>query len=321
MSKKITIGITIGDPSGIGPEVVVKSLAQLVPSRHASLFVFGDRAALAASGLRKHRDAFTLIDHAIMRPSQIKFGIVSRDSGAASLAYLKSAVCFLKKGIIDCLVTAPVNKQTIHRTQTSFTGHTEFLARCFRVKRFAMMFVAGDVRASVVTRHIPLACVGASLTRGMIAKTIEMTHEALRKDFKIPRPRLAVLGLNPHASDGGIMGSEEAGIIAPAIRSAAKKIKTKGAISGPLSPDTVFHRVLAKEFDAVICMYHDQALIPFKLLHFFDGVNVTAGLPFVRTSPDHGTAFEIAGKNKADCRSMLAAIQLAHTLARNRLHR
>jgi 4-hydroxythreonine-4-phosphate dehydrogenase len=179
-----------------------------------------------------------------------------------------------------------------------------------------MMFISKSLKVSLVTRHIALKEVPKALTKDNIATTISLTYFALRNYFKINNPRIAVLGLNPHASEDGLMGKEEEKIIIPAINK-LKKIRKN--VYGPFPPDTVFNRALDKEFDAVVCMYHDQALIPFKMLSFNDGVNLTVGLPFIRTSCVHGTAFGIAGKGKADCRSMLAAIELAYQLTKNRL--
>lgn len=321
MLNTITIGITTGDPSGIGPEVVAKSLRQFRTPAQTKIVVFGDALALADSGFKERKSHIQFVDHKFLKPSEMKYGVLSKKFGAISLAYLRSALDYLKKGHIDCLVTGPVNKKAIQLTGMTFTGHTEFLAQQFGIRRFTMLFVSKDLRVGVVTRHIALARVASVLTKGMISTAVGLTYDALRRDFKIRFPRIAVLGLNPHASDGGIMGTEEQRIIDPALRLFRNKIKNSGKILGPLSPDTVFHRALQGEFDAVMCMYHDQALIPFKLLHFNDGVNVTIGLPFVRTSCDHGTAFEIAGKNKADFHSMLSAIQLAYTLTKNRMPR
>ena len=320
MRKKITIGITMGDPSGIGPEVVAKSLRSLRLPKGTGVWVFGDGVALMANGFKKPGPAVRIIDHGLVSPSQMKSGVLSKQFGRASLEYIKSAVRSLRAAEIDCLVTGPVSKKAICLNGIAFEGHTEFLADQFCVERYLMMFVADTMRVSVVSRHIPLGEVAARLSRGAISRTIDLTFQALKEDFRIKNPRIAVLGLNPHASDGGIMGHEEADIIAPAIQDAQRK-NNPGRISGPLSPDTVFHRLLRNEFDALVCMYHDQALIPFKMLHFNDGVNMTVGLPFVRTSCDHGTAFEIAGKNKADFHSMRNAIELACRLSLNRLSR
>ena len=320
MNKTIRIGITIGDPAGIGSEVTLKAIKRFKIPFDCTLYVFGDRAVLKKAGLKGNSHRFNLIDSNIITSSQFKMGRLSKTLGYASYRYLSNAVKFIKQGTINCLVTAAVNKQAISLNRIKFIGHTEFLAKSFGVKKYAMIFIAKGIRASVVTRHIALSNVSKALNRNSVKQVIYLTNEALRNDFKIKKPKIAVLGLNPHASDGGLIGNEEKVIISPAINDLKTKLKSKCSIFGPLAPDTVFHRVVNQEFDAVVCMYHDQALIPFKMLHFFDGINYTAGLPFVRTSCDHGTAFEIAGKNKADYHSMLGAINLAYNLTKNRLN-
>ncbi len=313
MNKKVNIGISIGDPSGIGPEVTVKALKRFKKPKDCEIFVFGDKAVLTKYG---SKNKFNLIDSKTIKKLWPKPGVLSKQSGLASLLYLKEAVRFLKKGVINCLVTAPVSKEAISLNNIKFRGHTEFLAEEFGVKKFVMMFISENLKVSLVTRHIALKEVSPALTKDNISTTISLTHYALRNYFKINNPRIAVLGLNPHASEDGLMGNEEGKIIKPAINK-LKKIKKN--IYGPFPADTVFKRALNREFHAVVCMYHDQGLIPFKMLHFGEGVNLTVGLPFIRTSCVHGTAFDIAGKGKADCRSMLRAIELAYQLTKNSL--
>lgn len=319
MNKKIKIGITIGDPSGVGPEVVGKSLKRFSLPKDCDIFVFGDEVALRKVEPKIQMSKFKIVDLKIIKESEFKFGVLSKKSGLASFTYLEKAVRFLKKGIINCLVTAPVNKKAINLNNIRFSGHTEFLAKRFGIKDFVMMFVAENLRVSLATRHIALSRVCKVLKKENVYKTIFLTYEALKNYFKVRNPRIAISGLNPHASEGGLMGKEEERVILPAVKQFKKKIKGRDKIYGPLPPDIVFQRALRKEFDAVVCMYHDQGLIPFKMLYFFEGVNFTLGLPFIRTSPDHGTAFDIAGKNKADYRSMLAAINLAYRLTKNKL--
>lgn len=304
----------MGDSSGIGPEVTTKSLDIFRVPRDCEIFVFGDRAALAKSGLKNYK--FNLIDLKKIEEGEFRFGKLSRKSGLASFTYLQEAVKFLKRGEINCLVTAPVSKEAICLNKIRFSGHTEFFASEFKVKNFAMMFVSKKIILSLVTRHIALNKVARAINKENIFMTILLTHKALRDYFGIIQPKIAVAGLNPHASEGGLMGKEEEKVIRPAI---ARLKKISKAIYGPIPPDTVFKRALENEFDAVVCMYHDQGLIPFKMLDFYRGVNLTTGLPFVRTSCVHGTAFDIAGKNKADYRSMLEAIRLAFRLTKNKL--
>jgi 4-hydroxythreonine-4-phosphate dehydrogenase len=312
MKSKINIGITIGDPSGIGPEVTIKALRNFKAVQHCQIYVFGDRFVLEKNGLKNNKDKFNLIDLNIADAKQFGLGKLSKESGWASLSYLKKAVEFLKQGSIDCLVTAPVSKEAISSNNIEFCGHTEFLAKEFNTKKFVMMFVASKMKLSLVTRHIALKDVPTSINKEDIFTNISLTYKALKDYFGIKRPKIAVSALNPHGSE---IGEEEDDVIKPVV----DKFSTTGTVYGPLPADTIFKRVLSNEFDAVVCMYHDQGLIPFKMLHSSDGVNLTLGLPFIRTSPVHGTAFDIAGKNKADYRSMLAAINLAYALTKNKL--
>jgi len=313
MSNKINIGITIGDPSGIGPEVALKSLKHFKAPQDCQIFVFGDRVVLERYGLKRDDKRFNLIDLKLIDSEDLKFGVLSGKFGLASLLYLKEAVKFLKQNKINCLVTAPVSKEAVSLNNIEFCGHTEFLAGEFQAKKFAMMFVSQTMKLILVTRHIALKDVAGSINIGDILNNILLTYDALGEYFGIKNPKIGVCALNPHGSE---IGEEEDRIIEPAI----DKFSKRNAIYGPLPADTIFKRLLDKEFHAVICMYHDQGLIPFKMLHSQDGVNLTLGLPFIRTSPVHGTAFDIAGKNKADYRSMLAAVKLAYTLTKNKLN-
>ncbi|MDD5005921.1 MAG: 4-hydroxythreonine-4-phosphate dehydrogenase PdxA [Candidatus Omnitrophica bacterium] len=315
MNKKIRIGITIGDPSGIGPEVTLEALDKFRLPLDCEIIILGDRLTLSKSGLKK-KNKFNLIDLNKVSKKGFKMGVLTKESGLVSFTYLKKAVEFLKKGKINALVTAPVSKEAISLNRIRFCGHTEFLASQFRTKDFVMMFVSRNLKVSLVTRHIALNDVSKNIKKENIAATISLTYSALKNYFGINNPRLAVAGLNPHASEDGLMGDEEDRVIKPVIAQLKNKYKT---IYGPLPADTLFKPGFNKEFDAVICMYHDQGLIPFKMLDFFEGVNLTLGLPFIRTSPVHGTAFNIAGKNKADYHSMLEAVKLAYTLTRNKL--
>jgi 4-hydroxythreonine-4-phosphate dehydrogenase len=259
----------------------------------------------------------TLLDLANIRRSRFVYGESRAVFGRAAIQYLDKALELLGSGQADCLVTAPVNKLSIRSAGFSkFQGHTEYLAEKTGVKEFAMMFVGDKVKITLVTRHVALKDVGACLSEESIGRAIYLTHAYLKKYFGIGTPRIGIAGLNPHAGENGAFGSEEIDMIIPAIRRASRSI---GGISGPISPDIIFHSALDGKFDAVIALYHDQGLIPFKLLYFMDGVNLTLGLPFVRTSPDHGTAFDIAGKGVADPSSMIAAIRLACRLAAVRI--
>lgn len=315
LSNKPHIVITMGDPSGIGPEVTLKALASPGIAGLANFIVVGDRFVINKVS-RELGLKFTasLIDMGNVSQKIFRYGRSHPAFGKASMEYIDAALDIIGNDAADSLVTAPINKASINAAHyKNFEGHTEYLAEKTRTGDFAMMFVGKKLKITLVTRHIALMDLSKRLSGAKILSTIELTDRCLRKFFKIPRPRIGVAGLNPHAGEGGMFGDEEKRIIAPAIKKAAKHIK---GITGPVSPDVIFNMALDGKFDAVISMYHDQALIPFKLLYFDTGVNFTIGLPFVRTSPDHGTAFDIAGKGIADPSSMIEAIKLACRLSR-----
>jgi 4-hydroxythreonine-4-phosphate dehydrogenase len=281
MSNHPRIGITLGDVAGIGPEIVAKALASGKLDKRFDYEVIGDPRT------KRRADAVDLVVQAARR-------------------------CL--SGELAALVTAPISKQLVCDAGYHFEGHTELLAHIARTKRFAMMLVGGPLRVSLVTIHVPLAKVPRLLSTKRIVEVIGLSHDVCKR-FGIRRPKIGVAGLNPHAGEGGLLGHEEQRIIAPAIQSA----KRKGiGVTGPWPADTLFHKAYHGEFDAVVAMYHDQGLAPLKMIAFDSGVNLTLGLPFIRTSPDHGTAFDIAGKGIANPASMIAAINLAAKLARAR---
>jgi 4-hydroxythreonine-4-phosphate dehydrogenase len=313
-NSKLNIGITMGDPSGVGPEVIVKALKDTSITQSARIIVIGDEFVLSRIAcFRKVAKKIHILDLKNVPRSRFCFGKLSAAYGQAALEYIVFALALLRAGKIDCLVTAPVNKESINMAGHKFIGHAEFLQHKTKSKRIAMMFVADNLRVVLVTRHLSLRQASRRLTMRKILEAISLTYRALKDDFKIKNPRIAVLGLNPHAGEGGILGSEEKRIIGPAIRKARRRYRN---IFGPLVPDTAFTEFNRKRFDAVVAMYHDQGLIPLKTLCFFRTVNVTLGLPFVRTSPSHGTALDIAGRNTADSFSMSEAITLAARLSR-----
>jgi 4-hydroxythreonine-4-phosphate dehydrogenase len=304
----------MGDPSGIGPEVTLKALASPEIRGLADFIVVGNVFVIESLARRlgiKFKDRLISINNV---PRKIfAYGRSHPVFGKASIEYLDKAVDIIGSGEADALVTAPINKASINAARfKGFEGHTEYLAEKTRTKSFAMMFVGKDLKITLVTRHMALRDVPKKLSQAKVLSAIELTDRYLRKFFGIQRPRIGVAGLNPHAGEGGMFGREEVLVIAPAIKRAAKHIK---GITGPIPPDVIFNMALDGKFDAVISMYHDQALIPFKILYFDTGVNLTLGLPFVRTSPDHGTAFDIAGKGAADPLSMIHAIKLACRLS------
>ncbi|MCK5179279.1 MAG: 4-hydroxythreonine-4-phosphate dehydrogenase PdxA, partial [Candidatus Omnitrophica bacterium] len=250
----------------------------------------------------------SFVDLKSIQPKQWKIGKPNLASAKASLNALQEGVDLLKSKAIDGLVTAPLSKEPISRILPSFQGHTEFLADAFGIKNVGMMFVAGKVRTIIVTRHIPLNQVCKAVNPANIYDTIDLTHRALRNLFKIKKPVIGVCGVNPHAGEEGTMGREEITKVIPAIKKARRR---KMNVEGPFAADTLFSPDIAHHYDAIVAMYHDQGLIPVKTLCFKELVNLTIGLPFIRTSPAHGTAFNIAGAHKADPSSMPAAIKLA----------
>lgn len=301
--------VTTGDPAGIGPEVTLKTLSVFRGSNPVS--VIGDRALLRklarSLNISIRWDRFQWID---MGPCGVKPGKVQPTSGRAAFAYLNEAVRCIRAGEVDALVTAPVSKEAIARAGVSFIGHTEYLGEKFR-RKTTMMFVTGKFRVSLLTTHQAIRDIARHLSKTETVRVLSDTFEFVRRDLGIRRPRLALASLNPHAGEGGLFGDEEKKILLPAVRAFKKA-------AGPLPVDTLMAHAAAGRYDAVVAVYHDQALIPVKLLGWDQAVNVTLGLPFVRTSPVHGTAFDIAGKGKADPRSMRAAVALAIKLAKNR---
>jgi 4-hydroxythreonine-4-phosphate dehydrogenase len=287
---KPRIGITLGDCAGIGSEIVELALKSDRLARAADYKIVG-----------KYPDC---------TPGQ-----PTRETACAAAAALEEAVTLTRRDRLDAIVTGPVHKARMYKVGFKFPGQTEFFAERCGVKNFAMCLTGGRLTVALVTTHIPLRKVARSLKQGEIVRVGLLLADFLRSRGK-NAPRIAVAGINPHAGESGKLGREEIEIIAPAVEALKSEIRNpKSEITGPHSPDTVFHRAIEGEFDAVLCMYHDQGLIPIKLHAFHEGVNVTLGLPFPRTSPDHGTAFDIAGKGIARADSMISAINLAVELA------
>ena len=286
--KKPRIALTVGDPAGIGPEIVAKAAAD-----------------------PRVREACEPIVFAAPASSHVTMGRISPEAGRAAHDTIVAAVQAAWKGDVDAIATAPVNKAAFAKAGLPWKGHTDLLAHLCGTSRVAMMFHAPELKVVLMTVHVPLKDVPVLLTRKLVDQTIELTSEALPL-FGIARPRLAVAGLNPHAGEGGLLGDEDDRVLAPAIEAA----RAAGIdVSGPCPADTVFVRASKGEFDCVLACYHDQGLIPVKLLSFGHAVNVTIGLPIIRTSVDHGTAFDIAGKDVADPGSMIEAVLLAARMA------
>ena len=304
MTKGAPILITMGEPSGIGPEVALAAFDALGGRiGDHPLKLVGD-AGLFAS----YRQALIPTNATVKAVA----GELDSANQAAVTEAIEIAVAACLDGRAAAMVTAPIHKAVLAETGFRHPGHTEFLAALTGAKRAVMMLASDKLRVVPLTVHMPLSRVPAALDIDLIVETAEIVLASLMRDFAIPSPRLAVAGLNPHAGEEGLLGDEDLRIIAPAV---STMVKRGQRVRGPLSADTLFHDEARKSYDAALTMYHDQGLIPIKTLSFWDGVNVTLGLPIVRTSPDHGTALDIAGRGKADARSMIAAIRMAADMA------
>jgi len=324
ISSSIKVGITIGDPSGIGPAVILKALNEL--KGFADFTVVGDNWVL--SRLPKAQK-FIRYSGGVPEESKVKFedlnnvarrrfsfGKIRAEYGRASIEYLDFALGLLKQKQIDCLVTAPISKEAINLAGFNYSGHTEYFIRKTGVSDAVMMLLNDKLRFSLVTRHLALSKVVSNLNRRKLYNNILITFGALRKVFGIKNPRIVVCGVNPHASDNGLIGREENAIIKPCLREIRKVVKA--GIEGPLPSDIAISRAASGLYDCVVAIYHDQALIPLKLTSAESGINLTLGLPFIRTSPLHGTAFDIANDpNLADPSSLIAAVRLAVKCALN----
>ncbi len=323
--QRPVIGITMGDPVGIGPEIIVSALEQPDLYKWCRPLVLGDESvmehalALKGSTLKLHRAAtpesgcyaFGSID--IMPLSHLDSkklspGEPTPETGRAMIDYITQGVDLAMDNRIQAIATSPITKTAMKLAESEFHGHTELIAHRTNTPKVAMMMAGDRLKVVLVTIHIPLSEVAPQLNRDEIINTIRLTSTALSKRFGMKDPRIAVAGLNPHAGEDAMFGTEEEDIISPAVDLA----RAEGFnVSGPYPPDTLFFNAANGKFDAVVCMYHDQGLIPFKMIHFSDGVNTTLGLPIIRTSVDHGTAYDIAWKGVADPSSLIAAIRMA----------
>ncbi|MDU0458164.1 MAG: 4-hydroxythreonine-4-phosphate dehydrogenase PdxA [Geobacteraceae bacterium] len=331
MQKLPLIAITMGDPCGVGPEIIVKALQSPQVAAGCRTFVIGDRPALeralsvCQSDLRIHEisapeeaaatpeGCVALLALSRLSADDLQYGRPGAAAGDAVFRYICQAARFCLDGRVAAMATAPISKEAMHRAGHDYPGHTELLAELCGTDDFVMM-LAGDVlRVSLVTIHEALADVPRLVTFEQVLKTIRITAEGVARLTGITSPRLAVLALNPHCGEGGKFGNQDRDIIAPAIeRARADGIDAQG----PLPADTLFHFAQKGAYDGVVAMYHDQGLIPLKMLHFDDGVNITLGLPIIRTSVDHGTAYNLAGTGKASEKSLLAAIRMAVGMVR-----
>jgi 4-hydroxythreonine-4-phosphate dehydrogenase len=329
MTQQIKIGITLGDINGIGPEVVIKALQDNRILTNCTVIIYGSTKILAAHNKTIEGEfAYQSIkDNEKPDPKKInvincwteevpvEFGQKTLQGGQCAFKALEEATKDLAAGKIDVLVTAPISKENIQNAGFQFPGHTEYLAAMANEKEALMMMVSDNLRVALVSAHLSLKDAVSQLTKEKIVNKVMAVDASLKRDFKIVRPKIAVLGLNPHAGEKGTLGKEEIDIINPAI----SELSAKGIlVYGPYPSDGFFGSAAITQFDAIVAMYHDQGLTPFKALAFDTGVNFTAGLPIVRTSPDHGTAFDIAGQNKASEQSMRNAIYLAMDVFENR---
>ncbi len=327
--KKVIVGISLGDINGIGPEVVIKTMLEpeimdicipvIFSSQKTMAYYrnvvgeqdFNFQAVKDFNQLHtKKPNVFVCYEEEV----QIEMGKSTSTGGKYALKSLEVATKSLLAKQIDVLVTAPINKNNIQSEQFKFAGHTEYLEAQVQGGKSLMLLCSDQLRVALVTGHVPVSHIAAKITKEKIVEKLRLLNQSLKQDFAIDKPKIAVLGLNPHAGDNGTLGREELDIIMPAI----KEVDREMFVMGPYSADGFFAAGTYKKFDAVMAMYHDQGLIPFKTIAFEDGINFTAGLPFVRTSPDHGTAYDIAGKGKADPASFKQALYAAIDIFKRR---
>jgi 4-hydroxythreonine-4-phosphate dehydrogenase len=327
--NKPLIAVTMGDPAGIGPEIIIKALDNSRIEQACRSVIVGDRQVLEAAARKMgkpfniksirrigqaedFKESTLLYEASDLPVDQVVPGRTDPQWGPSTLEYVRLAAKAALKGRVEAMVTCPISKEMIRHLRPSFTGHTEYLAHLSKTRSFGMMLAGERLRVSLVTIHLSLKQAIRKLDIKKILNTIELTHHTMSRCFGIKDPHIAVAGLNPHAGEQGAFGSEEKTIIAPAIQAAQGQGMR---ISGPYPPDTLFYWAAQGRYDAVVALYHDQGLIPLKLLHFDTAVNITMGLPFIRTSVDHGTAFDIAGKGIANPDSLAQAILLAAAFA------
>ena len=329
--RKIRLGITHGDTNGVGYEVIMKCFSINDILELCTPIVYGSskimnyhRKALGLQTTQVNitrnagyvKDSTLNVVDVINEDVKIELGQPGKQAGKAAFLALEAAVSDLKKGVIDVLVTAPINKENIHSEEFAFPGHTEYFEASLGDGEKALMILCSDkLRVALVTTHLPIAQVAGAITREMIVEKLKAFDTSLQQDFNVQKPRIAVLGLNPHCGDNGVIGNEEKTIIEPAIQEANDN---NVMCFGPYAADGFFGNAQYLRFDGVLAMYHDQGLAPFKVISMNDGVNVTAGLPYVRTSPDHGTGYDIAGQGIANEQSMRQAIYTAIDIFRNR---
>ena len=330
MKDKIVVGITQGDTNGIGYEVIIKALADARILENCVIVLYGSSRffgiyrkflpeveQIATNVINAAEDARSRrinIINAVPESMAMEIGQPTADGAKAAILALKAAVADAKRGAIDAIVTAPFNKHTVAELGFGFPGHTEYLSHQFGCSSL-MIMVCDRIRIGIVTNHLALKDVPSAITHNLLFDKIMLMNESLKRDFGIPMPKIAVLALDPHAGDNGVIGDQDQTVVKPVI----DEVQGKGVLAyGPYPSDGFFGSSEFNKFDGVLALYHDQGLIPFKLMSFTEGVNYTAGLPYVRTSPAHGTAFDIAGKDKASEQSFRSAVYLACKILRNR---
>ncbi len=327
---KPIIGISIGDVNGVGPEIILKALGQIdfkksVPliispkkvldfyAKELKLAIHINRCEFLDEIDPEHINLLDLPNNSL----QITPGVQSKSSGLVAMQSIELGIELASIGVTHALVTAPISKEAVNLAGYKIPGHTEFLAEKTNTEEVLMMLVNEGLRVALVTAHIPISKVSDSISEDLILRKLDILNESLKNDFGIKSPKIAVFGLNPHAGDGGVIGNEEIDIITPTLK---KALDSGIDVEGPFPADGFFGQRQDKNFDAILAMYHDQGLVPFKLLSFGKGVNFTAGLPIIRTSPDHGTAFNIAGKGIANTSSFIQAYNLAVELAEGKIN-
>ena len=324
------LGITMGDPAGIGPEVIAKALAGTTLRRVCQPLVIGSydvmkqtvkklKLKLAVRKVEGH-EPMTRGDLAVLDPLErplgaYRTGVAAPETGAASVAFIKTAVRLAQSGCIDGIVTGPINKEAINMAGCHYPGHTELLADLTKAQESGMMIIGGPLKIMFVTTHVAIKDLSSLLTQAKIEKGIRLAHMAMTTLFGVKKPRIGVAALNPHAGEQGLFGDEEGRVIGPAARA----VQAQGILaSDPMPADTLFGKAARGDYDAIVALYHDQGLIPLKMVAFGSCVNLTVGLPIIRTSVDHGTAFDIVGKGIAEPGSLIEAVKLAARLAENR---
>lgn len=331
-NKKIpVIGISIGDLNGIGIEIIIKSFSNSQLLNICTPVIYGSgkvfsyyRKILDAkyfnynqiSSVEECQEGKVNVLNCLKQDFEVKPGELTLEGGEAAFSSLKLATDHVLSGKVDALVTAPINKEAIQNDEFNAPGHTEYLTKRAGQESSLMMMISDKMRVALVTTHIPLNKVGSALSKDLIIEKVKLLNKTLKNDFGVLKPRIAVLGLNPHAGENGLLGNEEKSIVSPSLKTL---VEDNILAFGPFPADGFFGSLAYQNYDAVLAMYHDQGLIPFKLMNFDEGVNFTAGLPFVRTSPDHGTAFEIAGKGIAKTESFLQSIYVAVDAVKNRM--